>query len=430
MIKQITVKELEEYDALELFGINSISKIVDDLEQKNEEIKKRLGLRNKPLLLYKKNRRYYIKFSGIAGVLSFSNFEIEIMPKFFNYGVEWRESLFNIIYLTKSNRIQAQHSSRISRSRMNFYDHVALMYLDNLTNVLSQEPIHTYREVEDSSRFLKGRLLMYAQLAHLLTEPGKLYFEHDVFDTDNEFNYLINWCTQALILKVNSNDIRNKLRKIKDELPKCSQVYKIPVEAQLPPQYSHYIPVIEIANNMALGFSFSHQKNGTNGVGYIVPMEVIYEKFIEHILMTLKTGKYDIKSEPQSSLIFAKASDKDMNSYYTRPDNKIFINGEVKLLIDAKYKNNFINYKEKKPVNSDVYQLFASLVSHGCQKGILISPCESDTKMNSEHWTINNNGVDYTICSLMIDLSDMSSPKKIIELKSQILSFIEDEIAT
>ncbi|MCM1500636.1 MAG: McrC family protein [Clostridium sp.] len=427
-MKPIEVKELVEYEISSLFGKDNTLKTIELLERKNTELCKNLRLHSDAIKIYKKNKKQMVQFSGISGVISYSNVEIEIMPKFLNAGIEWRESLFNMICIAGSRRIFAQQSSHMAKKQLTFYDHVAIMFIDEMVKALGQDTIHTYRDEEDSSRFLRGRLLMYAQLEHIITNAGTLYYEHDVFDTENEFNYILKWCAQSLEAKVKNNDIRNKLREIGEELPKVSGTYRIPVDAKLPPQYSHYLKALEIANNLASGYGSAFQKAEGRGMSYIVPMEVIYEKFIEKILKSLVSEKYSIKSEAQSSVLFAKAEYTDMKSYYTRPDNKIVINGKPMLLIDAKYKNNFVNNRVKKPINTDVYQIFASMVSHGCMKGILISPCESTESMYSRHWTIEDNGKKYTIYSLMLNISDISTVSKIRELKRNILCFIEKEL--
>ena len=128
-----------------------------------------------------------------------------------------------------------------------------------------------------------------------------------------------------------------------------------------------------------------HSKTGNTGYGYIIATEVIYEKFIERILRSLQEYHNEYLSEAQISLPFAKPMDGYMPTYHTVPDNRLMIKGEAKLLIDAKYKDNFKTGTRKKPVNSDVYQLFSSMVAHGCERGILLSPCDAAEKEDIHH---------------------------------------------
>lgn len=427
-MKPIEVKELKEYDLNSIFPGNLSAQIRESLEDQNAELVRSLGLRTDAIQVYKKNRVWKIKFVGIAGIISVKDYEIEIMPKFLNEGTDWKESFFNMIYVAQSGRIMAQKSRNMIKKKMNFYDHIARIFIEEMEQALQKDPIHTYRDEIECSRFKRGHLLIYAQMLHAISNPGILYYEHDVFDTDNEFNYLLRWATETLVSKVNDQGLRIQLKQLRDEIPTVTNRYKLPIGSKVPPQYGHYEKAIEIANTLANGSSTSMGNNGKEGYGYVVAMEVIYEKFIENILRSMKSYKCSVNAEAQTSHVFATHIDSDMRSYYTVPDNKVYINSEPKILVDAKYKNNFVNSRSRKPVNSDAYQLFASMVSHKCKNGILVSPCENSVPTYSKHWTIDDNGEVYTICSLMIDLADLSTHKKVKLLRENIMQFIEDEL--
>lgn len=427
-MKSILVKELVEYNYSDLFHSPDLVHIEDALMDKSDEIKRSLGLRMQPIELHKKAGKKKIKFTGIAGVVSFRNLEIEIMPKFLKEDDSWRESLFHMIYWSKNSRLFSQKSSHISKAHFSFYDHVALMFYDTMRLALGNDRIHTYHPVEENSRYLKGRLLFDRQIQNIITHPGILYYEYDSFDTDNEFNYLLLWCLNTLCGKVQNDQIKSRLKSLSEEMPKVTKKYNIPVESGLPPQYFCYREPIDIANTLATGYSSVHSSRRGMGIGYVVNMEVIYEKFVEKILKQLKAASYDLKSEPQSSRIFAKAVSPDTSSYYTVPDNKLYKDGVPALLIDAKYKNIYADERQKKPVNSDIYQLFASMITHECRKGILISPCESSTPVTEHSWVVYHSGEKYELFSLTVDMSDLSSMAKIERLKGNLLTCLDKKL--
>lgn len=423
-MEQILVKELVEYNFNELF-LNAGDSLVEELETKSDELKRLLGLRIQPIQIYKRANKKKIKFSGVAGVISLKLIEIEVMPKFLKEASTWRESLFNMIYWSKSGRLFSQKSSHIVNAHFSFYDHVSLMFFNAMNIALSSDRIHTYYSVEDNSRYLKGRMLISKQLQNIIAHPGILYYECDSFDTDNEFNYLLNWCLKTLYQKTRNAQIKLKLRSLFVLMSDVSRNYKIPVDTKLPPQYSDYQEAIDIANNLALGYSYVHTSKNGNGIGYVVNTEVVYEKFVEKILQELKASTYTLKSEAQSSKLFAKGISANTSSYYTVPDNKVFKNNRPQLLVDAKYKNIYSDEKKKKPVNSDIYQLFCSLITHDCDKGILISPCESEEPIAEHSWEVFDNSKKYELFSITVDMSDLSTPMHIEELKKRLLAYLD-----
>lgn len=204
-MKQILVKELREYNYKDLFSEYESAHLIQELEVKSDELKTKLGMRVQPIQIYTRKKTRKIKFQGIAGVITLKQLEIEIMPKFLKTGDKWRESLFNMIYWSRSNRLLTQKSSHITTSTFSFYDHVAMMFIETMEDALGKDSIHSYRAIEEASRFLKGRLLLSEQLKNVISHPGIMFYECDLFDTDNEFNYLLHWCTKTLIAKVRNN---------------------------------------------------------------------------------------------------------------------------------------------------------------------------------------------------------------------------------
>lgn len=428
-MRQILLKELEEYSLEKLFPGMELLRITELLETESRRLKEQLGLRGEPIRVHRRNGRLWLKCSGIAGAVELPGLEIEIMPKFCREDDGWRRNLFQMISIAASSRIRLQSVQHMSDSRLNFYDHLALLFLDEMQQALRKEKIRTYRTSEDHSRFLRGRLLFGEQLRHMVESPGIVWYEQDELNCENHFNYLLKWCCGTLASRVRNQQIRRALLETEEQFPAFWRSYPIPVEEKLPPQYRYYERAMDIANRLARGSSSSHDRQGAAGFGYVTAMEVIYEKFIEKLLKSLRAPGMDIRSVPQSSALFARSRGK-AGSYFTVPDNKVCIDGRPAVLVDAKYKNNFSEdsfySRGKKPVNSDVYQLFASLVAHGCTKGILVSPCESSRPSSKQEWTIDNNGQEYTIYSLAVSLSDISTARKLEEVKTVLLEAIQE----
>ncbi|MCM1175192.1 MAG: McrC family protein [Blautia sp.] len=425
-MKQILVRELKEYHLRELVGDVYSEDLYNELYEKSTIIKKKLGLHVEPVSIFRRNGRRCIKFIGIAGILSLKSIEIEIMPKFYREDNCWRENLFTMISLAESGRIEAQRSKNMRYTSRNVYDHVGMLYVDEMEQALRKESIHSYRSIKESSRYLRGHILLSEELRSVVSHPGIICYERDVLEQENEFNYLLSWCVDYLLVHCKSKVVKRQLGAVKDRLPNVHGRYNIPVLSKLPPQYEHYANAVKTANNVALGASMQHSRGGGVGYGYIVATEVIYEKFIERILKSIKEHRKEFSSEAQTSVVFANSMHEKMPSYYTVPDNKIIINGEPGLLIDAKYKDNFKTGSRKKPINSDVYQLFSSLVSHGCSKGILLSPCDLDEDESARYWSIDNDGKQYIICSLCVNLRDISNKKAIDDFRNRLIESIDD----
>lgn len=425
-MKTILAKEQQVYPCRGLFGAEYTERFEISLRDHAERIKQNLGLQETPVQLgyNRESREKTVKFSGISGVLTVGDIQIEIMPKFYSSDDYWRESLLNIIYISHCGRIHPQFTSNTQKDKLRFYDHIGLLFAEELEQALTHDRIQRYQTEENSSCFLRGRLLIGTQLRHLISHPGRLYYEQSVLSEDNAFNYLLRWCTETLCSVVRSPVIKRRLLSVLAVLPVVKQSYKIPVNMHLPPQYQYYRGAVRIANDLAAGISSTHKSNGSDGYGYIIATAPIYEKFVERTLKQLTFQGFDVQVQPQVSSIFAVAQDPGMSSFYTRPDNKLFFNGKELLLVDAKYKNNFTGSNGKKPVSSDAYQMFSSLVSHRCNRGILISPCDENVRTCTKMWRINAENKEYVIALILLNLHNVSTNSAFASLKHD----LENEI--
>ena len=251
-MKQVLVREMTEYDLRDLFEEDYGDALCDELYEKSRVIKKNLGLRMEPILIQRGKGRGSIKFSSIAGVLSLKHIEIEIMPKFYNQDDLWRENLFAMISWANSGRMEAQKFSNMKYTIKNIYDHIGRLYVEELEYALNRELIRSYRSVEENSRFLRGRILITEEMRHILSSPGIVWYERDGLDYENEYNYILKWCTDFLHSHCKDKRIKNRLRMVRERIPATVNRYSIPVHSKLPPQYSHYTRAIEIANHVAL----------------------------------------------------------------------------------------------------------------------------------------------------------------------------------
>lgn len=418
--KIYSVKELESIKLFEMIQnkltSTQILSLQKDIDRKNKFLIKKLGLRINPISLNYTNGDYYLKFSGISGVIKLSNLDIEIIPKFvINNQDLWRKSFLSMINISKSKHILLEKNHNLKFENLNFYDHLALSFIDSLS-CISSDCIHTYSTVIKNSHFLKGRLLLGEQISNLLSNPGVFICEYDIFDSENEFNYLLLWTLNQLNSKCKNRSIKSSLYELEQLIPKVNNKYSIPVLTPLPPQYVNFKEAIDIGNALASGSSLSHSQGNNTGYGYLVNMEKTYELFIENILNLLVRNIDSWKIKPQLGKVFATAISTGQNDFYTVPDNVLFVDGSPSILVDAKYKNSLNITKNKRPVNSDIYQMFSSLIAHNCNKALLINPRSNvfdDSSDDFSLWSIDYNNEKFFIASLSLNISSLHSSKDI-----------------
>jgi 5-methylcytosine-specific restriction endonuclease McrBC regulatory subunit McrC len=165
-------------------------------------------------------------------------------------------------------------------------------------------------------------------------------------------------------------------------------------------------------------------------------MERLFESFVEKTLVhILNSISPDLTVRPQVSKIYATAFQHSGRSYFTRPDNVLYRNEKPVLLLDAKYKQ--FEHSEtgtmKRPQNSDIYQLFASMVAHECDRGLLVYPRmlthEEPTEGQIRLWRISTPAKPLLVGAITIKVHQLSTKATIDELDESVAKSINELLA-
>jgi len=400
-----------------------------------EGLKRSLGLRALPIAVEERSGSLMFRAAGIAGAVHLLGTNLQIVPKFFDKGDtsnDWNISLLSIVRRARRKHFTYSPIRRLGLQRSTFIDHVALAFIDSLPKSNAADPIRTYRTVEESILVLRGRLSMGRQIRSVLRGGYKLECDIDYLDPDNQFNQLLHWAARRFAMFVSDPRLRSSILQTLEYLPPISGEGKLPVRLPLsaPPQYQPYAESLEIASQLASGFTHSHGSGIYDGYGFLLNMEKIFEAFIERTMGRCAAKRASWVSKPQESRLYALACRQGLKSYFTRPDNALYVNGKASLLIDAKYKS-FIEAEEKTklPQNSDLYQMFASLVAHDCTRGLLVYPRMIDDPSSFTNipaaWTVVHGGTGLKVTAVTLDLTALTSTNAFDELEANFSTVVQ-----
>lgn len=416
----------------------------EEISVKSERIKQDLKLRRAPLSLEERDGELHIRTTGIAGTLRLFNSDFQIMPKFVETEAAlgaWQESVLTMLARARSTHYGYSRLRGVNRQRATFLDHVALAYRDALEQALRAEPIQVYRVREETAPYLRGRLAVGRQMQSLLDHPQRIQCEVDYLETDNEFNRLLHWAGERFLILVYDGQVRRQLSDTLGRLPVVSPPPRLPARlpSSVPPQYRHYAEAVEIASTLARGYGHGQGAGRLPGYGYILNMERLFESFVEKSLMQailqLEGGEpYSVRA--QETRLYAQAVQHTGKSYFTRPDNVVYEGESSVLVIDAKYKRlaDAEEGSSVKPRNSDIYQLFASLSSHACRRGLLVYPrILTDDDLGTDlvrFWKVPAGGQSPLLAAAALDISNLSSSvdlrhfdERFVEVVARVLQF-------
>lgn len=358
---------------------------------------------------------------GIAGTVFLRNTEVEIAPKYAAApDSDWVADLFAIIERVRPVRGHFARTSRLRAKPTSFVDHIAHQYASALATALREEPVRQYRTRDEALPQLRGRLLLARQLRSSFSSPHLLECQVDYLDTDNPTNHLLHWAGRRLLGLTISPRVRYFLSQQVASLPPVSSSLRLPphLTDAVPAQYSHYAEAVGIAVRLARGQRAAPEGSG-EGSGLSVGMERLFELFVERSIaaalprMTIS----NLRVVPQDVKPFAQPLGPTDRAYYTRPDNVIYVGEQPMLVVDAKYKR-FAEADETgvgdRPVNADLYQMAASLVAHGCARGLLLYPRMVGTgteDANARWWSVSlPTAGELLVGAVSLDLNGLSQP--------------------
>lgn len=385
----------------------------------SNSLKGDLRVRQTPLAVRREAGTTEVVPTGIAGTIFLRNTEVEIAPKYAaSPDSDWVADLFALIERVRPARGHFARTSRLRAKPTSFVDHIAHQYGAALASASRDEPVRQYRTRDESLPQLRGRLLLARQLRSSLSAPHLLECEVDYLDTDNPTNHLLHWAGRRLLGMTISPRVRYFLSQQVASLPPVSGALRLPAHLTdaVPPQYSHFSEAVGIAVRLARGQRAAPEGMG-DGSGLCVGMERLFETFVERSIaaaIPLMTTP-DLRVVPQDIKQFAQPLAATDRAYFTRPDNVIYAGEQPMLLVDAKYKR-FVEADESgagdRPINADLYQMAASLVAHGCRRGLLLYPRMTGTgaeDASARWWSIPlPTAGDLLVGAVSIDLNGLS----------------------
>lgn len=420
------------------WGGASPTEVAGALEKAGSEIERDLRLRGNPLKVQRSAGSIWLRVSGLAGFISVAKRAVQIAPKFATSeeAIEsWEQCIVSMLRRARRKGIFALFPApELSVQRLRFLDHVALAFSSALERAEAGDPIRVFQNKAEEGQFLRGTLDTSRQLQSSLTKPHILHFRVDTLDSDNPFNHLLQWAGRLLLRLAFDGTVIRRLESALDALPALPVPPQLPAHlpGRPPPQFANYFDAVDIASMVVRGTGHGQSAGQLGGYGYALDMESIFEGFIERSLRHVSPLAGPYHAVAQVTRRYATSLSNRRN-YFTRPDNVLYEGEQPKLLVDAKYKllGDTDSGAVLKPLNSDVYQMVASLVSQRCPRGLLIYPrLEGDSLLGDgtmRWWSVDE--TPYLVGAIALSINDIGNSNGIRAFDHALAHSLREAIA-
>jgi 5-methylcytosine-specific restriction enzyme subunit McrC len=360
--------ELSEYDESEPLELSE--KSVDFIEEQVDGLS----------LSYRRDEKVVLSTNHHVGVVALPEGRmVEIQPKVGEPNL--------VTLLRYANGVEPTHLSRETELERgtNFVDTVAMLYLEELEEVLSQGLRREYVEVEASEEYLRGRLNVQRQLAGGVAKTD-FECDYDEFTYDTTLNQTVLCVANILASLADNPEISGKLREHVSRLRRRVTLREVSVEEaerlELTRLNEYYERVLYLAK-LVLKSIFIEDITVGAGASYslLIGMNDVFEKLVEQTVRESLKDRDGCTVEDQASTDNLLSGEPKIRM---RPDFVVRKEGEPVLVGDAKWKTHVSN--------NDVYQVVAYQTAYE-SPCVLVYP-DNDGELENDYRVKNGRQLD------------------------------------
>lgn len=376
-----------------------------------KELEKFAESDNKENRFLKFKKSDVLKVQNFVGVITTKDgTQIEILPKISDDENESRKTLTKMLKAVHKLPFIQTTKADLQLKNQPLPEVLISWFLTCVDKIIKQGIRRDYLRIEEHKKFLKGQLQTHKQLNELPHKQHLFHIEYDVLSPNRPENRLIHLALLQVLKwsKYFDNQKRAKhFLNFLDDVP-ISQNIKNDFDKWSNGRdmnyYQSVLPWLKLILNQQSPFTL---KDNNAGISFLLPMEVLFERYVAKILA--KNLPKDYQLTEQST---GKHLSTDPQAFALKPDiliqNKT--NKKTVCVLDTKwklidenqkYKNGTVDNK-KGISQSDVYQLFAYGKKYDVRKVVLIYPQWANFK-NKFLFTIDD---DLELCVKSFALDD------------------------
>ncbi|MBN3344959.1 McrC family protein [Pectobacterium brasiliense] len=308
-----------------------------------------------------------LQVQNYAGMLSTPNgLQLEILPKVGKnlIAASARETFITMLsHLPGFRHIQTQEAT-LKAQHMPLLEIFISQFLQSVSQLLKQGLRSDYVSEQGNLSFMKGKLMLSAQLRHNAVNRHKFCVDYDGYMPDCAANRLLHSALDKLLsLKLSSENQRwlYELRFAFDGIPLSRDIESDINNLRLERGMAHYNEPMTWAQLILRGMSPSALQGNTKAISLLFPMEAVFESFVTQTLPHELPPH--LKVQPQVST-YSLVKHGLHECFKLRPDLLIQSRQPVqtKMVMDTKWK--LVNSSQQTKslyglAQADFYQMFA-----------------------------------------------------------------------
>lgn len=267
----------------------------------------------------------------------------------------------------------------------NMWEVFIRLFLTNLVLLTQRGLARGYQPQENNLPCLRGRILFTPHIRENSANRARFYVGYDEFTADRPVNRLIHSALHKLISftrEPRNQQLLYQLRLCFADIPKSKRIDADWQRHRVDRSMPHYDRVMPWVGLFLFGHGLTTFSGKHVNASMLFPMEEVFEDFVTHAFKRYQSYTVWAQS-PQKPL--AKIGEDE--AFKMKPDISLVHRGEVKFILDAKWKRLNEGKKDSKHgiSQADIYQLYSYGAQYSCKTVALIYPKTANFEKHLEY---------------------------------------------
>ena len=331
----------------------------------------------RPAVLLMRNRRLYAQ--NYVGIIETRRGTvIEILPKIdlSPGGDEDTRRVFMTMLRHWRGLGQAQLDGASIRAvrHLDMFEAFVHLFLTSVALLTRRGLARTYRTREANLPRLRGRILFPRHVRENLVDRSKFYVGYDEFTADRPANRLIHLALRRLAAIVRHPANRQRVHQLRimfSDVPTSTNLDDDWARHRVDRSMRHYDAVMPWVGLFLFGHGLATFSGPHVSRALLFPMEEVFEDFVT---AAVRRHQQRFAVHAQRPMRHLATDAVDRPAFWMKPDIVLIERGQVRFILDAKWKRVDPSERNHGVSQADAYQLFAYGRTYGCRGVVLVHP--------------------------------------------------------
>ena len=232
----------------------------------------------------------------------------------------------------------------------------------------------TYRTREANLPRLRGRILFPRHVRENLADRSRFYVGYDEFTADRPANRLIHLALRRLAAVVRHPANRQRVHQLRimfSDVPTSTNLDDDWARHRVDRSMRHYDAVMPWVGLFLFGHGLATFSGPHVSRAFLFPMEEVFEDFVTAAVRRHQQ-RFAVRGQGPKRHLATDAADRPV--FGLKPDIALLERGQVRFILDAKWKRLDPGKRNHGVSQADAYQLFAYGKRYGCRRVVLVYP--------------------------------------------------------